>query len=238
MQAGIYAIVRDDIHQIVYIGSSSQLDIRLKSHRKKLQNGTHENRKLLALAEQIGYEHLEIIILEYLDDSNMLLEREAAYIAIHQPICNIAPVNPTPWNRPTSSKPAPIPKEENIQKQTTFLIAGSKVTAIYAVNGIYLSLLDLCVLFQLDLTGQVSKIKRAPDMMDGLKLVKLHSKRGVRDITCLHIRKVALWIAGIDSDRIPIPEIAEQVFHYQLILEALTIDAFHTMFDIHIIQFE
>ena len=62
-----------------YIGSSKNPSARWKSHRDRLNKGSHENCRLQKAWEVYGYEGFRFVVVEEVSD-NMLLEREQWWI--------------------------------------------------------------------------------------------------------------------------------------------------------------
>lgn len=87
MKTGIYKIIFE-IDKF-YIGSSKNVDRRLKIHMRKLKTNKHENIKLQNFYNKYGCENVSFEILE-LTTIDTLIEREQHYIDTLKPYFNIA----------------------------------------------------------------------------------------------------------------------------------------------------
>ena len=79
---GVYKITNIN-NKKVYVGSSINLLSRQADHFRKLQRGIHKNRKLQNAFNKHGKEAFIFEILEYLESSDNLLEREQYYIDLY-----------------------------------------------------------------------------------------------------------------------------------------------------------
>lgn len=77
---GIYRITCTANNK-VYIGLSSNLEQRIKTHISKLTHGTHINKHLQTAWDLYGENSFTFDIIEYCDDINILKEREIFYIS-------------------------------------------------------------------------------------------------------------------------------------------------------------
>ena len=101
---GVYWIKLSEKHY--YIGSSKQLDARLKRHRQKLENGIHYNKHMQSVFNIYGV--FEPKILLYCDKDNVLFYEQRILDAHYgKPECvNLSrdatgggPCGLTPWNK-------------------------------------------------------------------------------------------------------------------------------------------
>lgn len=92
--AGIYSIHQISLDRTVYVGSSKNIDNRVKGHVYGLEAGNHHNAYLQAVWNKYGPSDFEFRIKEQVDiispDGDYLLELEQLYIDLLEPICNIA----------------------------------------------------------------------------------------------------------------------------------------------------
>lgn len=93
---GIYAIVHIASGR-AYIGSSSDIDLRLRMHAGSLERGRHYNRFLQRAWTKNGASAFEMRVLELTGDASLVV-REQAHLDQHQPnVFNIGVVADCPW---------------------------------------------------------------------------------------------------------------------------------------------
>ena len=87
MSCGVYKIssLADDK---IYIGSSSNIDLRKNNHFVKLRIGTHTNKILQNFFNKYGEEKLKFEVIEFCEEEN-LLKREQYYLDLLKPKFNI-----------------------------------------------------------------------------------------------------------------------------------------------------
>lgn len=88
-KSGVYVITCKATGE-KYIGSSGDIPRRIKEHKYDLRNGIHDNYKLLAEWERYGEQQFESSILEEVEDSNSIFEREQYWLDELKPELNIA----------------------------------------------------------------------------------------------------------------------------------------------------
>lgn len=87
--SGVYWIYQVSRDRAVYVGSSKELERRLKDHRHTLDNGTHFNRYLQRCWGKYGYSDFQFLILELCPVDN-LVNREQFWMDALSPTCNVA----------------------------------------------------------------------------------------------------------------------------------------------------
>lgn len=75
---GVYAITSPSGKQ--YIGSTADIDLRWRQHRRRLDRGVHHARALQAAWRKYGAESFTFSVLEVVEDRVVLLEREQAWL--------------------------------------------------------------------------------------------------------------------------------------------------------------
>lgn len=78
---GVYAIV-NTINNKHYVGSSSNLDRRIKTHKQHLEKGCHNNRKLQKDYDEYGLEAFEFKILEKCVEEDLLTAYEKYHMYV------------------------------------------------------------------------------------------------------------------------------------------------------------
>ena len=79
VKSGIYKII-NIVNNKIYVGSSVNIKERKKRHFIKLKSNKHENRYLQNAFNKYGEENFIFEIIEYVENKNMLLEREQYWI--------------------------------------------------------------------------------------------------------------------------------------------------------------
>lgn len=73
----------------LYVGSAVNLYNRISTHIRELVNNIHHNNYLQNYFNKYGHEVLTVYIIEYVNDSNTLIEREQYWINLLNPCFNI-----------------------------------------------------------------------------------------------------------------------------------------------------
>jgi hypothetical protein len=82
LKSGIYQILNIENNNR-YVGSSKDLDSRLYTHKRQLQEGKHSNYILQAAWDEFGEDSFEFSILEYCE-INELADREQSYLPVEK----------------------------------------------------------------------------------------------------------------------------------------------------------
>jgi hypothetical protein len=107
-------------------------------------------------------------------------------------------------------------REETVIDQRIAPFEGDDLAAALSEAGeIYIALPGMCTALGLNVRGQIQRIQRTPSLAKGLRRIRLKTPiRGSQLINCLRLDRVALWIAGIETERIQ-PEYRAKVEAYQ-----------------------
>jgi group I intron endonuclease len=81
--SGIYQI-KNKTNGKSYIGSSINIRLRWKDHRRKLRKGIHHSKHLQSSFDKYGLDSFEFLIIEKVDDLNNLLKSEQKWIDFYQ----------------------------------------------------------------------------------------------------------------------------------------------------------
>lgn len=81
---------------------------------------------------------------------------------------------------------------------------GDALTSALAEDGdIYIPLAQMCACLQLNLSGQLQRIRRTEALIDGLRLITLLAQdRSRRPLICLRVDLVPGWLAGVTTAKI------------------------------------
>jgi len=90
MRSGIYQI-ENQINGKRYIGSAVNLRTRWQNHLSALHRGGHRNRHLQRAFDKYGESVFLFTVLKYIEDFQMLIEREQYYFDTSKPEYNMSP---------------------------------------------------------------------------------------------------------------------------------------------------
>jgi len=77
---GIY-FIKNIINNKIYVGSSKDINCRIKRHKSSLKNNKHYNILLQRSYNKYGQESFEYLIIEIVFDIKSLISREQYYIS-------------------------------------------------------------------------------------------------------------------------------------------------------------
>jgi hypothetical protein len=123
-----------------------------------------------------------------------------------------------------------ILEEQAILQREVVQFNDDELMAARAESGIYISVQGLCKALGLDTTAQLNRMKRTRNLARGLRMIKLPTRRGVRDMACLRLSKVALWLASVETVRLTNPAAIEKIDRYQEELEPVALQVFMNTF--------
>lgn len=85
MTSGIYKITfQSNVKDLCYIGSSKDIEKRIKVHKKDLRIGIHANKFMQEDWNKYGESNFQFEILELVEDIELLTERESYYIEYYK----------------------------------------------------------------------------------------------------------------------------------------------------------
>lgn len=82
---GVY-LIHNTLHNKKYVGSSKDINRRFKTHKRELEMGSHNNRKMQKDYDEAGPNQFKYIILERDLGEEMLTAYEKYYMYIHDSI--------------------------------------------------------------------------------------------------------------------------------------------------------
>lgn len=106
--------------------------------------------------------------------------------------------------------------EEQVIEQRIIPFEGDELAAARGQSGsVFVSIPGLCRALGMNAQGQTRRISRTKSLAKGLRQIPLKTpKRGVQLTYCLRLDRVALWLAGIETDRLK-PEYQGKIEAYQ-----------------------
>ena len=110
---------------------------------------------------------------------------------------------------------ADIPEEQVIEQQIIPFL-GDDLTAALTPGGIiYISLPGICKALGLLTRGQVRRIRETKSLARGLRRIPLATLGGFQRLNCLRVDKVALWLAGVQTNMMKSDEFRIKIETYQ-----------------------
>lgn len=95
-----------------------------------------------------------------------------------------------------------IPKEQAIEQKDVRFLDDTLPAALTSSGNIYFSLPGLCGALGLNVSGQTQRIQRTRSLAKGLRQITLATPGGAQRINCLRLDRIALWIAGMQTNSI------------------------------------
>ncbi len=94
---------------------------------------------------------------------------------------------------------------------------GDALTSALAEDGdIYIPLAQMCTCLQLNLSGQLQRMRRTEALRDGLRLITLSAQDGSRrPLVCLRVDLVPGWLAGATTSKIEDEALRKKLIAYQ-----------------------
>jgi hypothetical protein len=110
------------------------------------------------------------------------------------------------------------------QRPVPFL--GDKLAAARTIGGeIYISLPGMCTALNLNRQAQVRRITRTPALNKELRRILLETRGGPQLVYCLRVDRVALWLAGIETNSVT-PVYRSKIEVYQEDLAPMAMQVF------------
>lgn len=108
--------------------------------------------------------------------------------------------------------------EEQVADQRIVPFMGDALVAALTTPGdIYISLPGMCAALGLHTQGQLQRIQRTSELVEGLRRISLNTRGGRQKTNCLRLDKLGLWLAGVETNSIKGPFQAKMVaYHHEL----------------------
>jgi hypothetical protein len=103
-------------------------------------------------------------------------------------------------------------------------------------GAIYITLPGMCSALDLHVKGQMQRIKRTRALAAGLRLIPLKTTGGLQRINCLRVDRIALRLAGVQTDRLA-PQFRPKIEHYQDELAPVAMQVFMRVAGVTTAQF-
>src|SRR5260370_4048504 len=134
-------------------------------------------------------------------------------------------------NQHKNQRDADVQEEQAIEQQMIPFLEDELAAALTSSGMIYVTLPGMCKALGLDTAGQLQRIKRTKALEKGLRLIPLSTpRRGLQQISCLRVDKVALWLAGIQSGSIKQEAYRVKIEYYQEELAPVATQVFLRVF--------
>ena len=83
-KSGIY-IIRNTINNLIYVGSTKNINKRYKEHKNLLLNNKHQNSRIQRFVNKYGIDTLSFNLIEIVKNKENLIQREQFYLDLLQP---------------------------------------------------------------------------------------------------------------------------------------------------------
>ncbi len=93
--------------------------------------------------------------------------------------------------------------EESVARQEVIPFQGDDLAAAMTTAGeIYVTLASVCNAIGLSPRPQLRRILNSPPLAKGLRRIPLKTAGGTQRVNCLRVDRVALWLAGVESNKV------------------------------------
>jgi hypothetical protein len=98
--------------------------------------------------------------------------------------------------------PTDVPQEQALEQRPVPFLGDELAAALTTGGNIYISLPGMCTALYLNRQAQVRRITRTPALNKGLRRIPLATRGGPQLVYCLRVDRVALWLAGIETNSV------------------------------------
>lgn len=108
-----------------------------------------------------------------------------------------------------------IPEEQVIEQQIVPFLGDNLAAALTPGGIIYISLPGMCKAIGLLTRGQIRRIRETKSLAKGLRRIPIVTAGGNQRLNCLRVDKVALWLAGVQTNSMKSDEFRAKIETYQ-----------------------
>jgi hypothetical protein len=109
---------------------------------------------------------------------------------------------------------ADTPEEQSIDQQIVPFMGDELAAAMTAEGTIYITFPGMCTALGLNVRGQTQRVQRTRTLSRALRRIPLETRGGLQRINCLRVDKLALWLAGVQTNQIK-PGFREKIEAYR-----------------------
>lgn len=120
---------------------------------------------------------------------------------------------------------ADVPEEQPIEQQLIPFMGDELAAAMTAGGTIYITFAGMCTALGLNVRGQAQRVQRTRSLRLALRRIPLETRGGLQRINCLRVDKLALWLAGVQTNQIK-PQFRAKIEAYQDELAPLATQVF------------
>ena len=120
---------------------------------------------------------------------------------------------------------ADVEEEQSIDQQIVPFMGDDLAAAMTAEGTIYITFPGMCTALGLNVRGQTQRVQRTRTLRQALRRIPLETRGGLQRINCLRVDKLALWLAGVQTNQIK-PRFREKIEAYQEELAPLAMQVF------------
>ena len=108
-----------------------------------------------------------------------------------------------------------IPEEQASQQALIPLLDDELTAAMTTAGNIFVSVPGICKALGLNARPQLLRLQRTPILLKGLRRIPLETRGGLQRTYCLRVDRVALWLAGMETNRIKDETLRAKIEYYQ-----------------------
>jgi hypothetical protein len=124
-----------------------------------------------------------------------------------------------------------IPQEQAVEQRPVPFLDDELAAALTPGGSIYVTLPGICTALGLNRQAQLRRILRTPSLNRSLRIIPLQTRGGVQRVNCLRVDKVALWLAGVETNSVN-PRFRDKIEAYQEELAPVAMRVFLRVMDV------
>ena len=108
------------------------------------------------------------------------------------------------------------PDDEIVVEQRTIHFRGDTLlAALTNRNNYYVSIKTICAALDLNLKGQIQRIKRTDYLVEAFRVIVMNTSGGRQQVACIHIDSIEIWLAELRFGRQARQELLDKSSIYQ-----------------------
>jgi hypothetical protein len=115
--------------------------------------------------------------------------------------------------------------EQAIEQRPVPFLGDELVAAPTSGGSIYVTLSGTCTALGLNRQAQLRRILRTPTLSRAVRIIPLQTRGGVQCVNSLRVDKVALWLAGVETNSVS-PRFRKKIEAYQEALAPVAMKVF------------
>ncbi len=98
-----------------------------------------------------------------------------------------------------------IPEEIAVEQRIIPYMGDDLAAALTSSGDVYVHLNAMIAALGLNTRGQTQRIQRTTALARGLRRIPLETSGGLQRVNCLRVDKIALWLAGVETNKVKEP---------------------------------